>query len=602
MKKIFVSTVLILLVVSMIGCGVYTPAINSPGESSTDVGGTNTAPDSTGDDLPEENSYTVSLRYNGDPYVPQDEIYAHWTDGYSFYNAAFNEQGIAAVGDLDGNYTVTLSAIPDGLVYNPNIYVATATDRNVVIDLYDISKPEKGTGKSLYKCFEISDIGVFRAEVPKATSEIFYQFVPSEEGKYIVESWVDVTAGLINPKADLYNGTFASKYFDRTLDDGGARKGYTKNFKYEIEVDKSMIGNVYTFAIHVETKATEFVPVFVDFAISRNGSYVMPSVDKAMEIPTDLYRIMNRELKKLGEMSWDEYYALISPLTGGDEDDIQLEKSVWEEIKDYNWDAVENPDPNNKENPNRFLFDVMGTDTKYYSVRLYLKSMYNNSGSLIYPEVREGNKNVFKGSMFKYNPDDGFYHLYDEEKYADSNGYGPILYAAISAPCRFLALSLTHIEDPGNKSLTIRVEDENGNINDHNYKHFLEGYLDLAKWSGQVDNPAYYCSYHCVGCHEGYEDTVCGLIPAACPPSCDKCHEECTPCREELIGGPGYADFANSNGYFPVTEELKTFLQRLSEAQRYFNDGTGWVEENDVVDVDALQDDQWLFACAYYAE
>ena len=581
--KLLTSAVLLLLVFSIVGCGEYTPAINSPADSTAGDTAPETSQIGPSGDTPDENAYTVTLRHNGEPYVPEDEIFAHWTDGYSFYNAAFNENGVAATGDLDGNYNVTLSAVPDKLVYNPNIYVATADERNVVIDLYDISKPVKGTGKGLYKCYELEGVGIYRAKIEKASAQVYYQFVPLEEGIYVVESWVDVTAGIINPKADLYTGTFAAKFAAGTLDDGGVSRGYTKNFRYEINVDASMIGNVYTFAIHVETKATEFSPVEIDFAISRNGSYFLPTFDNNMEIPTELYSIMNNEIDKLGEMSFEEYRDKLAPFT------YDYQGVTYGPTREIHG-ALGNRDP---DDPNALLFKIMGADNRYFHVKQYLKSLYNEEGTLVYPEIREGGKNIFKGSMFKLNPEDGFYHLYDEEKYADNGGYGPTLYAAISTPCRFLESALINIEDAGNKNLTILIEDENGEMIDHNYKHFLEGYDDLSTWSGSPDFPPYYCAYDCP-CHNG------GRVGLACPEGCDKCTESCRPCREELLGGPGYADLANRDGYFPVTEEFRVFLQRLSETQRYFNDGTGWVESNPVVDVDALQDDQWLFACAYY--
>lgn len=62
----------------------------------------------------------------------------------------------------------------------------------------------------------------------------------------------------------------------------------------------------------------------------------------------------------------------------------------------------------------------------------------------------------------------------------------------------------------------------------------------------------------------------------------------------------GYADYANSDGLCPVTEELKEFLQKFSVSQRYFNDGNGWIEYNSTSPIDAAEADQWLFACAYY--
>ena len=61
-------------------------------------------------------------------------------------------------------------------------------------------------------------------------------------------------------------------------------------------------------------------------------------------------------------------------------------------------------------------------------------------------------------------------------------------------------------------------------------------------------------------------------------------------------------NYVNSDGVYVVTPELKEFLQRFSTSQLLFFDGNGWVENNDTVDVDAMEDDQWLFACGYYVE
>ena len=63
--------------------------------------------------------------------------------------------------------------------------------------------------------------------------------------------------------------------------------------------------------------------------------------------------------------------------------------------------------------------------------------------------------------------------------------------------------------------------------------------------------------------------------------------------------GPVYLRF----GRFAVpnlTPELKDFLQEYSISQLLFRDGNGWVEENPNIKVDAMEDDQWLFACGYY--
>lgn len=68
-----------------------------------------------------------------------------------------------------------------------------------------------------------------------------------------------------------------------------------------------------------------------------------------------------------------------------------------------------------------------------------------------------------------------------------------------------------------------------------------------------------------------------------------------------------YGDYCNKDGVYPVTEELKDFLQRYSKSKRIFNDGTGSAEG--VYDINgnfeqfysSSDSNQWLFACGYYA-
>jgi len=60
-----------------------------------------------------------------------------------------------------------------------------------------------------------------------------------------------------------------------------------------------------------------------------------------------------------------------------------------------------------------------------------------------------------------------------------------------------------------------------------------------------------------------------------------------------------YTLACNSDGVCYVTPELKEFLQKFSISQRLFIDGNGFCESQS--GVFALEDDQWLFACGYYA-
>ena len=69
---------------------------------------------------------------------------------------------------------------------------------------------------------------------------------------------------------------------------------------------------------------------------------------------------------------------------------------------------------------------------------------------------------------------------------------------------------------------------------------------------------------------------------------------------EDFIRGEnGYGAHCNGDGVYPVTEELKEFLQAYSISQRYFNDGNGWAETEARYNSD--EDSQWMFACGYYA-
>ncbi len=181
---------------------------------------------------------------------------------------------------------------------------------------------------------------------------------------------------------------------------------------------------------------------------------------------------------------------------------------------------------------------------------------------------------------------DGVYHVYNKEKYPDTNGYGPILVAYIDSPCAYNELSFTHVEDPGNSALVV-----NGNAN---YRLFIKGFETLA-------NQGFYCCGEC-SCHDGAPDE-----PRACLTGCAACHRDCKNVTEEMMRTEGYVALANADGVVPVTPEIIPFLQGFAITQRYFADGGGWVDgaywtrpDGTRYYIDAYEDSQWLFACAYY--
>ena len=172
---------------------------------------------------------------------------------------------------------------------------------------------------------------------------------------------------------------------------------------------------------------------------------------------------------------------------------------------------------------------------------------------------------------------DGVYHLFDEEKYPETNGYGPILVVYITEACRYLDRSFTTVEDAGNSALVV-----NGI---YNYRLMIKGFETMA-------SEGYYCSSECL-CH------LDGSL-RACPAGCPDCHRDCNPASSAEMAVRGYASMVNADGVAPVTPEIREFLQGFAISQRYFADGDGWVESNSANPIDAYEDSQWLFACGYY--
>lgn len=210
------------------------------------------------------------------------------------------------------------------------------------------------------------------------------------------------------------------------------------------------------------------------------------------------------------------------------------------------------------------------------------RAKYGDSSYKI-ASVKVDGKNVFDEQYFRLNPDDGYYHVYDEILYAEYGGWGPILYANVSIPTYFIDSAFNTVEYAGNKNLTLSQGTEN-------YKLFIEGFDELIKRHG--DAGPYFCS----------EDCPCYATnggACATEDNCKTCAQHgCRTLPRKYLGQRGYADIA-IEGRCPVTEELKEFLQKYSVSQKLFSDGNGWAEQS-TPRYDAYEDSQWLFACGYY--
>lgn len=223
---------------------------------------------------------------------------------------------------------------------------------------------------------------------------------------------------------------------------------------------------------------------------------------------------------------------------------------------------------------------------------------YDSNYKIAYPEYQySGATYVFDESKVKLWEKavggDDFYHLYDEEKYQSTGGYGPILYANITKANRFLDVSFNRIEYNASGEIINAALSANG----INYKHLIEGYSQLST-IGKITGSTYYCIDTCP-CHDPSNN-----LGWACTTECTKCDTQCRRILPELIGFEGYQAYANSDGLVPVTKDIKDFLLAYCNKELFFWDGKG-TKEGQLINnkyFQAVGDSGWLFGCCYYEE
>ncbi len=528
-KRLRLLVAVFTLLFLLCSCEEYKPAVNQPGQNRPGESNTEPAEEESGE--PVGYTFTVNLvDENGAAFAPPEDapVKVKWSDGYSVYESVVDATGRASVDGLDGDYTVTIDPIPEGYGYNPNIYRSTNDEREVTVHLHKLI-PTTGRGDQKFQSIEISELGVYAVDLKDEKQEVFFQFAPKINGEYVVESWADIHADVINPYANYYGANVSYKEFRFMQDDGGVSGSYTRNFLLDFAIaDENISENgaaVFSFGVKAGQKAGEY-PVTVYFHVRRKNPH-NPDDNKAVLVPI---------------------------------------RETLEQQPDY---------------PG---YTFVGAESE---------------------AVTFGNRKIFDGSRYKLwersEGGDGYYHLYD----AETNTYGPILYAKISSPCRFVESPFTTIEYAGNKALTV----SNGT---ENYKLFIEGfdYLHSETLSQDPQNgkPPYFCTLDCPcrkkkTCGSLKVDAV-GVI-GACYDDCEDpyCQKNCNQipaAYPNMMGAKGYGEYCNSDGCYAVTAELKDFLQKFSISQRYFNDGIGFVETHETIAVYADDDDQWLFACGYY--
>lgn len=281
MKKRFITLFICLLCTVFVfsGCGLGSYITNNKDKGNGGIlnpGGPNGSggPENPGKPA-ESNDYTATVYYNNKVFDPGDyEITVVWRNSLSIVKEPLGADGKANAGVLDGDYNVYLEGLPDIYSYNPGGTMATDDQKNVAILITDIRKPVSGTGTGMYNCFVVNHDGTYRAEVKKEGQYVFYQYAPMSEGWYKIESWVNAYDDEVDPYIQRYGGTFANKWPEELITAGGFQLagGFTKNFRYDVQIAKQYVGNTFTFAVTAASKFNEF-PVKVDFAITYMGEY-----------------------------------------------------------------------------------------------------------------------------------------------------------------------------------------------------------------------------------------------------------------------------------------------------------------------------------------
>ena len=217
-KPIALALALILLILSLTGCGTYS-GITKPTKptlpNSPENPGNPENPEEPKEDIP----FTVTLVFEDTPFVDTDGMYAQWTRDGEIHRAEFiydEKTGIstATVTGLDGDYAVTLLNLPSSYMYDANAHTATNHNRNTVIEVFKFYKNGTRPGSNEYdKAIKISRVGAYTATITEKQPFMFFEFTPSAAGTYVVTTICDINANEINPSFDIYTGNTSAKYF-----------------------------------------------------------------------------------------------------------------------------------------------------------------------------------------------------------------------------------------------------------------------------------------------------------------------------------------------------------------------------------------------------
>lgn len=330
LKILSVVLAVLLLAVGFAGCGEYKPP--------TSTGGNSPVTPPIVDPVPDDNSFTVSLvfrdviqlkdesgKLTGEeeqvetPFTSADyslitRLQAQWTeitDGRpAVYRASFDNNGVARIKELDGDFNVTLVLTSDfnskycydpNLGYDPNHpddyneLVTTKYKKSVTVPIYQLKKLGKKNNMTLsdgtfdgkkISYYTLTSTGAYSYTLQNSEEKQFFMFSPKKSGEYSFLTLMDVTADEINPWVDLHTGNsqFISAYPAVQQNDGGAEGNYTKNVVLKYQIAKDEVGNVMIFNLYSESEKSYSYPHTIYFIFERDGEFTRP-VSESTPVP-----------------------------------------------------------------------------------------------------------------------------------------------------------------------------------------------------------------------------------------------------------------------------------------------------------------------------
>ncbi len=542
MKKIIYLFPFIILLLTLISCGeVITPSTPSKQTESSSSQSTNT-----------NVTFNINVLYKSNPYPGNGKLNIVLRGKNGIFSSELKNDGTASIEAPDGEYYAYI----DGTLsyaYDPNLSVVNTSNPNCTINLYAKGKTTGGTGVDLYnKAYKIdnltsintSSVYYYVAKVKSASDIVYYEFSPKVAGIYKFESVVNMFNNNINPVAiTYYSGSTNTAFGETKVDNGGQtyENGYTKNFAFTSSFTERQIGNVQKFGIRAEVKDSSLYPVEIPFKITYLGEAEQTFVNREIIYASELYYERNEDgtYKKDSDGNYITSYKKVT-------------------------------------NEEEYHFNTEYLDSDVHNTTFFNK--------LVLGSTFIGNQNYFYKKRFSL--ENGVYTL-------DPNG-DYVLNPTLSIPGTGIIQDLYNSpEMKENESARTILDSSKCFLNENDGIWYIK--LNNGQTRPLVANLTTSSHYIDSGIIH-LEDE--GGTPYSAIATNNKTEDGLRIIENwKRFVEAEYTDMCNSEGYCYVTEELRVFLQKLSNNNQYFFDGKGWCEQDNTY---ADEASQWLFICGYY--